>query len=61
MESRKAKWSFESHFNAASDEATTSEKIPDEAKKLSLMVRDYIDEENMIVEYNLNDVFVDQD
>jgi hypothetical protein len=60
-EAGKAKWSFEVHFNAAFDEATTSGKIPDEAEKPSLMVKDYINEENMIIEYNLNDVFGDQD
>jgi hypothetical protein len=36
-------------------------KIPNEAKKPSLMVEGYIDEENMIIEYNPNDVFGDQD
>jgi hypothetical protein len=58
-EVRKAKGSFEAHFNAASDEATTSGKIPDEAEKSSLMIKDYIDGENMIIEYNRNDMFGD--
>jgi hypothetical protein len=49
-EAKKSKGSFEGHFNAASDEATTSGKNPDEAKVPSLMVKDYIDGENMIVE-----------
>jgi hypothetical protein len=40
---------------------TTSGKHPDEVAKLSLMVEDYIDGENIIVEYNLNDMFGDQD
>jgi hypothetical protein len=44
----KAKGSYETHFNAASDEATTSGKRPDEAAKPSLTVEDYIDWENMI-------------
>jgi hypothetical protein len=39
----KAKESYETHFNAASDEATTSGKRPDEAAKPSLTVEDYID------------------
>jgi hypothetical protein len=60
-EDRKVKGSFEAHFNVASNEATTLGKIHDEVEKLSLMIEDYIDRENMIVEYNLIDVFVDQD
>jgi hypothetical protein len=58
---RKAKESFEAHFKASSDEATTSSKCPDEAAKPSLTVENYIDRENMIVEHNSNDVFGDQD
>jgi hypothetical protein len=57
----KAKGSFEDYFEASSDEATTSSKRPDEAAKPSLTVENYIDRENMIVEYNSNDVFGDQD
>jgi hypothetical protein len=34
-------------------------KCPDENAKRSLTVDDYIDGENMIVEYNSNDVFGD--
>jgi hypothetical protein len=60
-EAGKAKGSYETHFNAASDEATTSSKHPDEAAKASLIVEDYIDEANMIVECNSNDVFGDQE
>jgi hypothetical protein len=60
-EARKAKGSYEAHFNATSDEATTSGKRPDEAAKPSLTVDDYINGKNMIVEYNLNDVFEDQE
>jgi hypothetical protein len=48
-EVRKVKGSFEAHFNAVSDEATTLDKIPGEATKPILMVKDYIDGENMIV------------
>jgi hypothetical protein len=60
-EARKAKGSYGAHFNATSDEATTSGKRPDEAAKPSLKAKYYIDRENMIIEYNLNDVFGDQD
>jgi hypothetical protein len=60
-EAKKAKGSYEAHFNATSDEATTSGKRPDEAAKPSMTVDDYIDEENMIIEYNSNDVFGDQE
>jgi hypothetical protein len=59
-EARKDKGSYGAHFNATSDDATTSGKRPDEDAKPSLMVDDYIDGENMIVEYNSNDVFGDQ-
>jgi hypothetical protein len=47
-EAEKPKRSYEAHFNAAFDEATT-------------LNEDYIDGENMIIEYNPNDVFGDQD
>jgi hypothetical protein len=57
----KAKGSYEAHFNATSDKATTLGKRPDEAAKPSLTVEDYIDKDNMIIEYNLNDMFGDQD
>jgi outer membrane receptor for ferrienterochelin and colicin len=60
-EVEKVKGSYEAHFNAASDEATTSGKRPDEAAKPSPSTDDYIDRENMIVEYNSNDMFGDQD
>jgi hypothetical protein len=60
-EAGKTKGSFEAHFNAAYDEATTLSKRPDEAVKPSLMVEDYINGENMIVKYNSNDVFGDQE
>jgi hypothetical protein len=57
----KANGSFEAHFNAESNEATTLGKIFDEAEKPSLTVEDYIDEEHTIIEYNLNDLFGDLD
>jgi hypothetical protein len=60
-EPEKAKGSYEAHFNDTSDEATTLGKCPDEAEKPSLTVKNYIDGENMIVKYNSNDVFGDQD
>jgi hypothetical protein len=60
-EAKKAKGSYEAHFNAASDDATTSGKRPDEAEKPSLMNDDYIEGENMIIEYNSNDMFGDQE
>jgi hypothetical protein len=60
-EAEKDKGSFETHFNTTSDEATTLGKRPDEAAKPSLTVKNYIDRENMIIEYNSNDVFGDQD
>jgi hypothetical protein len=59
-EAGKAKGTYEAHFNVASDEATTSGKRPDEAAKPSLSTDDYIDGENMIIEYNPNDMFGDQ-
>jgi hypothetical protein len=60
-ETEKAKGSYEVHFNAASDEGTTSDKHPNEAAKPSPSTDDYIDGENMIVEYNSNDMFRDQE
>jgi hypothetical protein len=60
-ETGKTKGLYEVHFNAAFDEATTSAKRPDEAAKPSLSTDDYIDGENLIVEYNSNDMFGDQE
>jgi predicted transcriptional regulator len=60
-EAGKVKGLYEAHFNATSNEATTLSKRPIEAAKPSLIVEDYIDRENMIIEYNPNDVFGDQD
>jgi hypothetical protein len=57
----KAKGSYEAHFNATSNEATTSGKCPDEATKPSSSTDHYIDGENMIVEYNSNDMFGNQE
>jgi hypothetical protein len=57
----KGKGSYEAHFNATSDEATTSGKHPDEATKPSPSTDDYIDGENMIVEYDSNDMFGDKE
>jgi hypothetical protein len=56
-ETGKAKGSYEAHFNATFDEATTSGMRPDEAAKPNPTTDDYIDGENMIVEYNSNDMF----
>jgi hypothetical protein len=55
----KVKGSYEAHFNATSDEATTLSKRPDEAAKPSSSTDEYIDRENMIIEYNSNDMFGD--
>jgi hypothetical protein len=60
-EARKANGSYEAHLNTASDEATTLGKRPDEAAKPGPSTDDYIDGENIIVEYNSNDVFRDQE
>jgi hypothetical protein len=60
-EAEKAKGPYEAHFNVASDKATTSGKHPDEATKPSLSTDDYIDGENMIIEYNSNYMFGDQE
>jgi hypothetical protein len=57
----KAKGLYEAHFNIVSDEAMTSSKRPDEAAKSSPSTDDYIDGENMIIEYNSNDMFGDQE
>jgi hypothetical protein len=47
-EAGKVKGSFKAHFNVASDEATTSGRIPDEDGKPKLLIEDYINEENTI-------------
>jgi hypothetical protein len=59
-EAEKGKGLYEAHFNATSDKATTLGKHPNDIVKPSLMVEDYIDRKNMIIKYNPNDVFGDQ-
>jgi hypothetical protein len=58
-ESSKTKRSYESHFNDVTRDATTSGIIPSNPKMPKLMDSDDMDIENMIVEYNSNDVFED--
>jgi hypothetical protein len=53
----KAKGSYETPFNNKSNEATTSGKIHEKIEMPNLMVADYIDMKNTIVEYNSDDVF----
>jgi hypothetical protein len=60
-ETGKAKGLYDAHFNATSNEATTSGKHPNEATKPSPLIDDYIDGDNMIIEYNSNDMFGDQE
>jgi hypothetical protein len=60
-EAIKAKGSYEAHFNATSDEVMTSGNRPNKAAKPCSSTDDYIDGENMIVEYNSNDMFGDQE
>jgi hypothetical protein len=60
-EAEKAKGLYEAHFNAASNEVTTSGMRLDEAAKPSPTTDDYINGENMIVEYNSNNMFGDQE
>jgi hypothetical protein len=60
-EAGKAKESYEAHFNTAFDEAKTSGKHLDEVVKPSLSTDDYIDGDKMIIEYNSNAIFVDQE
>jgi hypothetical protein len=56
-DAEKTKRSYESYFNDKYNEATTSRKISEEAEIPNLTIIDYMDMENTIVEYNLNDVF----
>jgi hypothetical protein len=60
-ETGKVEGSYEAHFNTASDETTTSGMRPDEAAKPNPLTDVYIDGENMIVEYNSNDMFGEQE
>jgi hypothetical protein len=53
----KVKRSYETYFNDKSNEVITSGKIPEEVDMPNLTVADYMDMENTIIEYNLNDVF----
>jgi hypothetical protein len=54
---RKAKGLYEAHFNDESNEATTSRKIHDEVEIPNLTIVEYIDMEDTLIEYYLNDVF----
>jgi hypothetical protein len=53
----KGKIAYEIHFNVESNETTTSGKIHQKVGMPNLMVAAYMDMENTIVKYNLNDVF----
>jgi hypothetical protein len=53
----KAIGSYEYHLNDESKEATISETTPLESEMPSLTVDNYMNMENMKIEYNLNDVF----
>jgi hypothetical protein len=54
---RKDKGSYKTHFNDKSNEATTSRKISEKVEMPNLTITNYMDMENMIIEYYLNDVF----
>jgi hypothetical protein len=56
-DAEKSKRSYEAYFNDKSNETTTSEKIPGEVEIPNLMIIDYMGMENIIIEYNSNDVF----
>jgi hypothetical protein len=58
-ESNNTKRLYEVHFNNETKEATTSGTIPSNPKMPKLTDNDDVDMENMIVEYNSNDVFGD--
>jgi hypothetical protein len=51
------KRSYEAHFNDVTKEATTLGTIPSHPEMPKLMDNDDMDMENMIMEYNSNDVF----
>jgi hypothetical protein len=53
----KAKRSYEAYFNNKSNETITLGKISEEVEIPNMAFTNYIDMENMIIEYNLNDVF----
>jgi hypothetical protein len=48
---------YKVYFNDKSNEATTLGNIPEEVEMPNLMAAYYMDIENTIIEYNLNDVF----
>jgi hypothetical protein len=56
-ESNNAKRSYEAHFNDETKEATTLGIIPSNPKMPKMTDNDDMNMENMIVEYNSNDVF----
>jgi hypothetical protein len=58
-ESNNTKRSYEAHFNDETKEATTLKTIPLNPEMPKMMDNNGMDMENMIVEYNLNDVFGD--
>jgi hypothetical protein len=58
-ESNNNKRSYESHFNNMTKKATTSGTMLSNLKMPKLMDNDDMDMENMIMEYNSNDVFGD--
>jgi hypothetical protein len=53
----KAKRLYEAYFNNKSNETITLGKISEEVEIPNMAFTNYIDMENMIIEYNLNDVF----
>jgi hypothetical protein len=57
--SNNAKRSYEAHMNDETKEVTTSKTIPSNPEMLKMMDNDDMDMENMIVEYNSNNVFGD--
>jgi hypothetical protein len=50
---------YEAHINNERKEATTSGKIPSDSEMPKMMENDDMGMENMVIEYNLNDVFGD--
>jgi hypothetical protein len=58
-ESNNTKRLYEVHFNNETKEATTSGTIPSNPEMPKLTDNDDMNMENMIVEYNSNDVFGD--
>jgi hypothetical protein len=58
-EANKVKGSYEAHFNVEFKEATTWITTPLETEMPSLTTDNYMDIENTIIEYSLNDLFGD--